>query len=195
MYIQIVLGFVLALFVSQGDVVSSARTNDPPDHNVKQSAPQMERLNKALAGEWLAEETYDTSELLPAGGKGRSTESYRVGPAGMSLIEEYHGDGPTGKSWGTGIIWWDSETAGFHFVWCDSYTLDRGCRASSQAGRWEGDSYIQTDVHEVSGKKVFEKEIWSGFTQNSYVQTLYVGDAADNLKRFVTIRAERSIHQ
>ena len=195
------LGIVLALVVSQchvavssaadkGDRIAQASITE----SEKASPPQqMERLTRALAGEWIAEETYDPSDLLPNGGKGHSVESYRVGPAGLSLIQEYHGEGATGKSWGTGIIWWDSEVAGFRFVWCDTYSLDRGCRVSSQIGKWDGDNYVQTDTHEVSGKKVFEKEVWSSFTQNSFVQTLYVGEAPDKLKRFMTISAKRSL--
>lgn len=197
------LGIVLALWVSQCHVVVSSLANkgnrivqESMVENEKSSSPQqMERLTRALAGEWIADETYDPSDLLPTGGKGHSVESYRIGPAGLSLIQEYHGDGATGKSWGTGIIWWDSAVPGFHFVWCDTYALDRGCRVSSQIGKWEGDDFVQTDTHEVSGKRVFEKEVWSNFTQNSFVQTLYVGEAPDRLKRFMTVTAKRSSNQ
>jgi hypothetical protein len=37
--------------------------------------------------------------LMPAGGKAHSHESYRAGPARMSLVQEYHGGGVTGKAW------------------------------------------------------------------------------------------------
>lgn len=155
------------------------------------AAPQMGRLIHALAGEWSTEETYEPSDLLPKGGRGHSRDTYRIGPARMSLIEEYHGDGAAGKSWGIGTIWWESGADGFHVVRCDSYALDRGCRVSSELGKWEGDAYVQADAHEVSGKRVFEKEVWSDFTANSYTQTLYLGDSADRLKRFLTIKAKR----
>jgi len=168
-----------------------ASVTQPADQNAKSPQPPMERLIHALSGEWSSEEIYDPSDLLPAGGKGHSQESYRVGPARMSLIQEYHGDGVTGKSWGTGIIWWEAEDHGFRFVWCDSYALDRGCRVSSQVGRWDGDDFVQNDVREVSGKQVVEREVWSGITPNSFVQTLYVGETPDKLKRFMTLNARR----
>jgi hypothetical protein len=155
------------------------------------SAPQMEKLIQALAGEWSTEEIYEPSDLVPNGGTGHSRDSYRVGPARLSLIEEYHSEGTVGKSWGIGMIWWDVQDQGFHFVWCDSYALDRGCRASPQLGKWEGSDYVQTDQHEESGKLVFEKEVWSDFTPNSYSQTLFTGEAPDKLKRFMTIKAKR----
>ena len=160
---------------------------------VTKSASQMERLIHALAGAWVTEETYEPSDLVPKGGTGQSRDSYRVGPARLSLIEEYHGEGAGGKSWGIGTIWWDTVAQGFHFVWCDSFALDSGCRVSSQLGQWIGNDYVATDVHEVSGKQVYEKEVWSDFTPNSFSQTLYTGDASDKLKRFMTIKAKRVI--
>jgi hypothetical protein len=174
----------------------TASVEQPADQSAK-PLPQfpMERLIHALSGEWSAEEIYDPSELLPAGGKGHSREKYRAGQARMSLVQEYHGDGAAGKSWGTGIIWWETQDHGFHFVWCDSYALDRGCRVSSQVGKWEGDNFVQTDVREVSGKQVVEREVWSSFTPNSFIQTLYVGEAPDKLKRFMTLTAKRFVKQ
>ncbi len=183
--------FVFASFLTGKDDTSIIATVRESLDRKSSSAPLMERLIRALAGEWSTEETYDPSDLLPNGGKGHSRDSYRVGPARLSLVEEYHGDGAAGKSWGTGIIWWDAEAHGFRFVWCDSYALDRGCRVSSQIGKWDGDDFVQTDVHEVSGKQVFEREVWSSFTTNSFIQTLYVGEAPDKLKRFMTMRVTR----
>jgi hypothetical protein len=178
--------------------------NKPAAASVHQSAtkndealrtPQMEKLIRALAGEWSTDETYEPSDLVPKGGKAHSRDSYRAGPARLSLIEEYHSEGDAGESSGIGIIWWDAEAQWFGFVWCDSYTLDQGCRVSSEAGKWNGNDYVETDVHEVSGKRVFEREVWSDFTPNSFSQTLYVGEAPDKLKRFLTIKAKRVIKQ
>jgi hypothetical protein len=107
------------------------------------------------------------------------------------LIQEYHVYGAGGKTWGTGIIWWDAQAIGFHFVLCDSFALDAGCRVSSQLGNWDGDAFVATDVHEVSGKPVFEKEVWSSFTPNSFSQKLYVGDSSNTSELYMTIKAKR----
>jgi hypothetical protein len=155
------------------------------------SAPQMEKLIHALAGEWSTTEIYDSSDSVPKGGSGHSKDSYRIGPARLSLIEEYHGEGAGGKSWGIGTIWWDAMARGFRIVWCDSFALDAGCRVLSEPGKWDGNAFVATDVHEASGKPVFEMEVWSNFTPNSFSQTLYVGDSRDKLKRFMTIQAKR----
>lgn len=174
------------------DQAAKASVQQLTDQSTKSQTP-IERLINALSGEWSAEEIYYPSDLLRAGGKGRSRESYRAGPARMSVIQEYHGNGVAGKAWGTGIIWWEAQVHGFHFVWCDSYALDRGCRVSAQIGKWDGEDFVQNDVHEVSGKQVFEKEVWSNFAPNSFVQTLYVGGSPDKLKRFMTISARRLV--
>jgi len=175
-----------------GNTPTATTSQEPTSKNAEtKSAPQMEKLVGALSGEWTTEEIYEPSELLPKGGKGVSRDSYRVGPARLSLIEEYHGEGAAGKSWGIGVIWWDAEAGGFRVVWCDSYALDRGCRVSSHRGKWEGSDYVQTDEHEVAGKRVFEREVWTDFAADSYGQTLYVGNAADKLKRIMTIKATR----
>jgi hypothetical protein len=99
----------------------------------------------------------------------------------MSLVEEYHGDGVADRSWGTGIIWWEAPDHGFHFVWCDTFALDSGCRVSSQPGKWDGGDFVLNNVREVSGKQVVEREVWSSFTPNSFIQTLYLGEAPDML--------------
>jgi hypothetical protein len=157
----------------------------------KTSSSPMERLIDALAGEWSTEITYEPGEQLSQGGSGRSRDSYRVGPARSSLIQEYHADGAGGKAWGTGVIWWDAQAQGFRFVWCDSFAVDAGCRVSSDLGNWNGDAFMITDVHEVAGKPVFEKEVWSSFTPNSFGQTLYVGDSRETLKKYMVIKAKR----
>jgi hypothetical protein len=163
------------------------------DDRRKTSPAPMERLIDALAGEWSTEIIYEPSEQIPQGGSGRSRDSYHVGPARSSLIEEYHAEGAGGKSWGTGVFWWDDRAHGFRFVWCDSFAIDVGCRVSSNLGNWDVDTFVATDSHEVSGKLVFEKEVWSSFTPNSFSQTLYVGDSRDNLKLYMTIKAKRII--
>ena len=157
----------------------------------KTSSAPMEQLIDALAGEWSTDIIYEPRKDLPQGGSGRSRDSYRVGPARSSLVEEYHANGAGGRSWGTGVIWWDKQAQGFRFVWCDSFAIDAGCRVSSELGNWKGDTFVMTDSHEVLGKPVFEKEVWSSFTPSSFRQTLYVGDSRDSLELYMTINAKR----
>jgi len=173
----------------------TTKSKNPASEGIVKPAPEMEKLIHALAGEWSADDIYEPSGLLPKGGVGHSRESYRAGPFGLSLIEEYHSEGDAGTSWGIGIIWWDQKAHGFHFLWCDSYALDQACLVSSKASNWHDNEYVETDEHKVSGKRVFEKEVWSDFTPNSFTQALYVGDAPAKVKRFLTIKAKRVAKQ
>jgi hypothetical protein len=154
--------------------------------------PEMEKLIVALSGEWATEDSYEGDGQTRIGGRKRSRESYRVGPARLSLIEEYHGENTLGKPWATGIFWWDNEAKGVHVLWCDSEAVDTGCRVLSGIGKWEGDDFVLTDEQRDSGKRVFTREVWSGLERDSFTQTIYRGASADNLEKVLTIKAARS---
>jgi hypothetical protein len=154
--------------------------------------PEMERLIAALSGEWATVDTYEEDDQIPTGRRQYSQESYRIGPARLSLIEEYHGENALGKSWATGIFWWDHEAKGVHVLWCDSEAADMGCRVLPGIGKWEGDDFVLTDQHGDSGKRVFTREVWSDLKRDSFTQTIYQGASADNLEKVLTIKAVRS---
>jgi hypothetical protein len=154
--------------------------------------PEMEKLIAALSGEWTTEDTYEADDQTPTGRRKRSRESYRAGPARLSLIEEYHGDNALGKSWATGIFWWDHEANGVHVLWYDSEAVDMDCRVLRGIGKWEGADFVLTAQHGDSGKRVFTREIWSDLRRDSFTQTIYQGASADNLEKVLTIKAARS---
>jgi hypothetical protein len=153
--------------------------------------PQMERLIVALAGEWTTEDTYEASDHTSRPRLEHAREIYREGPARLSLIEEYRGEDSAGKPWGTGIYWWEDKAQGVHVLWCDTDALDRGCRILSGIGKWEGDDFVQTDVNDASGKRIYGREVWSDFKHDSFTQTVYQGATADKLQKILTIRATR----
>jgi hypothetical protein len=154
--------------------------------------PEMEKLIVALSGEWTTEDTYVGDDQTPTGRRKRSRESYRFGPARLSLIEEYHGEDALGKSWATGIFWWDRDAKGVHVLWCDSQAVDMGCRVLRGIGKWEGDDFVMMDQHGDSGKRVFTREVWSDLKRDSFTQTIYQGASPDHLEKVLTIKAARS---
>jgi hypothetical protein len=155
-------------------------------------SPEMEKLSVALSGDWTTEDTYEGDDQTPRGRRKLSRESYRVGPARLSLIEEYHGENALGKPWAMGIFWWDHEAKGVHVLWCDSQAIDMGCRVLQGIGKWEGDDFVLMDQYGDSGKRVFTREVWSDLKRNSFTQTIYQGASPDNLKKVLTIKAARS---
>jgi hypothetical protein len=154
--------------------------------------PEMEKLLAALSGEWATVDTYEEDDHTPTGRRKHSRESYRVGPARLSLIEEYHGENTFGKSSATGILWWDHEARGVHVLWCDSEAIGIGCRVLLGTGKWEGDDFVLTDQSGDSGKRVFTREVWSDLKRDSFTQTIYQGVSADKLQKVLTIKAARS---
>jgi len=194
--VRLAAAFLLSLPVSAAIMRESARpctihfqTAAQKEGNA--NSPQMERLIVALAGEWTTEDTYEAGDHASRPRLGHARETYRVGPARLSLIEEYHGEDSPGQPWATGILWWDEKAHGVHVLWCDSDGLDRGCRVLSGIGKWEGTDFVQTDVNDASGKRIYGKEVWSDFKRDSFTQTVYQGAAADRLEKILTIRATR----
>jgi hypothetical protein len=188
--------FLLSLPVSGPVGVAGARPRTTHFQAVTQkeenaNPPQMERLIVALAGEWTTEDTYEASDRASGPRLEHARESYRVGPARLSLIEEYHGEDSAGQPWSTGIFWWDDKAQGVHVLWCDSDAPGRGCRVLSGIGKWEGNDFVQTDVNGALGKQVFGREVWSDLKRDSFTQTIYKGAAADKLEKILTIRATR----
>ena len=164
----------------------------PAPNNKTAQPPEMERLLDALSGAWTTVDTYKESDQAPGARRERSRVSYRVGPARLSLIEEYHGENDPGKTWATGIFWWDHEASGVHILWCDSEAIDMGCRVLRGIGKWQGDVFVLTDQREEFGKQVYTKEVWSNFKRDSFTQTVYQGRSADKLEKVLTIKATRS---
>ncbi len=188
--------FVLSLPLSGAIAVAgphSRTTHFPAVMQKEENAtpPQMERLIVALAGEWTTEDTYEASDRASRPRLEHARESYRAGPARLSLIEEYHGEDSAGQPWGTGILWWDDKAQGVHVLWCDSDPPGGGCRVLSGIGKWEGNNFVQTDVSGASGKQVFSRKVWSDLMPDSFTQTVYQGAAADKLEKILTIRATR----
>jgi hypothetical protein len=186
--------FLLSMPVSAAIGLDGARPGTTHFEAVAQkeenaNPPEIERLIAALTGEWTTEDTYEASASGPRLGHGR--EDYRAGPARLSLLEDYHGEEGTVKPWSTGIFWWDGKARGVHVLWCDSDGLHRGCRVLSGLGKWEGSDFVQTDVNDASGKRIYGREVWSDFKHDSFTQTVYQGATADKLQKILTIRATR----
>lgn len=146
--VRLAAAFLLSLPVSaaigrEGARLSTIHFQTAAQKEGNANSPQMERLIVALAGEWTTEDTYEAGDHASRPRLGHARETYRVGPARLSLIEEYHGEDSAGQPWATGILWWDEKAHGVHVLWCDSDTLDRGCRVLSGIGKWEGNDYAE----------------------------------------------------
>ena len=163
------------------------------DTDVPHPASEIRTLIKALAGTWITNEKYEPVYLTPNGGVGAGEQTFRPGPGGFTLSEDYHSKTPAGELFGFGVLWWD-QTKGLQHMWCINI-FPTGCEmfpAPPQPGpQWNGKQIVIHIEGEQDGKKVVWHEVLSDITPNSFVQTADVGDAGSPLKRWFTTHAVR----
>jgi hypothetical protein len=95
-------------------------------------APEMEKM-KMFLGTWRTTEKHEPSPWMPKGATGKGTATYKLGPGGMALIEDYRSTSSMGgKFMGHGVIWWDEKETGYKSVWCDNMSPG-GCEAARAA--------------------------------------------------------------
>jgi len=152
--------------------------------------PDIDKLIRALSGSWSIALSFAPNEKMPKGGSGTGQETWRAGPGGLSVIEEYHSTGDEGEVSGLGVCWPDKQLSTMQALWCDS-TNANGCTVMKGGAKWDAGQLVIEDESEVDGKKLTSKEVFSDITENSFTQTLYQGHFAPDLRPFVTIHATR----
>ena len=143
-----------------------------------------------FAGTWSITEEYAPNQWMPNGGVAHGDEVWWPGPAGLSLIEEYHARTPSGEVFGMSISWWDAQAQRYQTVWCAS-VLPAGCVTPSDGLRWVADQLVYLDERETNRKKIVFKEVYSEITPSSFTQAVDVGESGGELKPFAPIRATK----
>ena len=150
----------------------------------------LQQVTHALSGDWNIEFVIAPSSIFPKGGRGRGTEKWRPGPAGLSLIEEYHSQGDDGENSGHGIFWFDDCLGRFLVLWCAN-DVPQGCLTLSEGATWKNGQLSLQHREESQGTVQLMKEVFSDITPTSFTQTIYVGSASDNLVAQYVIKAAR----
>jgi len=122
---------------------------------------------------------------MPNGGTRAGTEIWRLGPGGLSVIEEYREKNEKGEVEGLGVAWWDAKAQVQRFVWCDN-SITGGCYVSKEVAKWDGESLVWKEEQENAGKKRMYSEVFRNITPTSFTQLL-----GEGLKTTVTIRATK----
>ena len=152
--------------------------------------PDVDKLIRSLSGSWSITLSFAPNEKMPKGGSGTGEETWRAGPGGLSVIEEYHSTGEEGEVSGLGIFWPDQQPSKMQVVWCDS-TMQTGCGVIKGGARWEGTQVVIEDEREVDGRKAAFREVFSDISDNGYTQTIYEGESGKQLQPTITVRATR----
>src|SRR5258708_23397175 len=115
------------------------------------ASPEMNRLAKALAGDWKTVETMEHGEFFPNGGSRHGVVHARLAAGGNVLIYEVHSNGSAGKLDGFHTIWWDKDASLYYFFACFNDPT-HPCRMRGTAN-WEGDTFVNNYEEMVDGKK------------------------------------------
>ena len=84
-------------------------------------APELQKLS-FLAGDWVHDETYETSPMGPGGkGAGRSRNQWVLGDHHLYMV--YAGNTPMGKIEGRGFLRWDPNAKVYALDWFDNMGL------------------------------------------------------------------------
>ncbi|HLV95044.1 MAG TPA: hypothetical protein VKS44_07615 [Candidatus Acidoferrales bacterium] len=105
------------------DAPSLVKPDDPPpagqsiDISPVHPAAVIQELINTLDGTWSTHEQYEHAYLTPAGGIGVGEQTFRAGPGGFTLLEDYHSKMPAGELFGFGVVWWN-QAKGLQHLWC-----------------------------------------------------------------------------
>lgn len=156
---------------------------------VSASSPEIDRLAKALGGDWNTAESMEKSEFFPNGGSRHGRAHIRLVAGGTSLFAEFHSDGSAGKLDGLYVIWWDKPANIYNFFVCfnDSKTP---CKLRGTA-HWEGDTFVNDYEGMVDGKMTKWRDSFIHITPTSH-SLVAAMDAGDGImKTLITTTSTR----
>jgi hypothetical protein len=156
--------------------------------NEPRPSPELKRLAVNVLGMWRAEEQHEAMGPTPAGSS-TGTAVFRLGPGGLSIIENFRVRGDLGQVTGLGIVSWDPKAQLFKAYWCDNLTPS-GCEPMG-TGKWDGDKLVMTSETEEGGKKLSVRETYSGFTADSFTWTMESGGPGGKLAPMMTVKYTR----
>ena len=106
-------------------------------------SPEIQKLAKAMVGNYTTKETHDAGPFMPTGGTGTGESRMMLGAGGFSIIQTYGSkSGPMGGGVrGHGVVWYDAKAGGYRSVWCDS--MSPACEVGG-VSKWDGDKLVGT---------------------------------------------------
>jgi hypothetical protein len=152
------------------------------------SGPEMERLAKALAGEWETEETMEKSPEFPQGGSRRGVVHARLAAGGTTFLYEVDSNGTAGKLNGFLAIWWDPEAKIYDVFVCFN-SPKHPCRRRGTA-HWAGDTLVNDYELPAAGKTTRWRDTFH-FTPTSHTLLAAMDNGGGQMKTLITTEAKR----
>jgi hypothetical protein len=150
--------------------------------------PEMERLAKALLGDWNTTETMEQGDVFPNGGSRRGIVHVKLAAGGTTLIYEVHSDGSAGKLDGMLVIWWDKNASLYRVFVC--FNNPRHPCEMRGTARWEGDSFVNDYEDVVKGRKTSWRDTFT-FAPNSHTLVAAMRAADGAMQTQITTKATR----
>jgi hypothetical protein len=142
------------------------------------SNPEMQRLERALAGTWITSESFAHNEFYPNGAERKGTARFSLATGGTSLIEEVHSDGSAGRLDFMVVIWWDNEAKIYKFFTCGNGG-NNPCKIRGTA-QWDGGSFVNDYELTIRGVKKRWKDTFSEITPKSFTLVAAMESANGN---------------
>jgi hypothetical protein len=167
-----------------GAATQQTDNTTPPSPSSR--VPEMERLAKALVGDWNTTETMEKGEF--SGGSRHGVVHVRLAAGGTTLIYEVHSDGSAGKLDGMLVIWWDKD-ANLYRVFVCFNNPSHPCEMRGTA-HWEGDSFVNDYEETIKGKKAPWRDTFT-FTPTSHTLVAAMDVGNGTMKTLITTKATR----
>lgn len=169
------------------DHAAMEKKGGPPP--MAKPGPEITRLIKMFAGTWATEEKVEPNPMAPKGATGAGRATFKAGPGGLSLIEDYDSPhGPMGAFHGHGVTWWDAKAGMFRGTWCD--TMMTACMINGM--KWEGDKLVGDPFPmEQGGQKMVMTSQYAEIKPDSITFEMGSGPTAEQAKKEMTIVYKR----
>jgi len=156
--------------------------------NPEAANPEMQKLAKALVGDWDTTEIMERSEFFPSGASRHGSVRVRLASGGTSLVYEVQSNGSAGKLDGFPLIWWDEGAKLYYLLACFN-SPNHPCRMRGTA-HWERDMFVNDYEETVDGKKTQWRDSFT-FTPSSHTLVAAMDMGNGSMKTVITTRATR----
>ncbi len=146
--------------------------------------PEMDRLAKALAGDWNTSESMEKSEFFPNGGSRHGIARVKLMAGGTTLVDDVHSNGSAGPLDGFVVIWWDNDAKFYRFFTCFKGSKSP-CHLRGTA-HWEGDTFVNEYEEIVGGKMTRCRDSFIHITPASHTLVAAMDPGDGTMKTLIT---------
>ena len=182
----LLLGLCVAMFAfsmpGQSRLQGSAAVIQPAN-------PEMNRLAKALVGDWDTTETMEKSQFFPNGGARHGHAHVYLAAGGSILVDDVHSDGSAGNLDGFVVLWWDRAAKNYGYFTCFN-DPENPCRQRGTA-HWEGNVLVNDWQETVDGKMTKFRDSFVDITPNSHRLVAAIDTGKGSMRTMITTTSKR----